>query len=300
MDYKKILKSRSLRLKVLRLLSFLPDATMLRFQYKIKFDRKLNLKNPERFTEKLQWYKLNYRNPIMLKCTNKEKVREYVKDCGLENILNECYGVYDNIEEFDLEKLPESFVLKDTLGGGGLSVLVIDNKAEADRDKIYETVSGWLKRVNTGKTAGREWGYAPGKHKVIAEKLLRDDESGELPDYKFMCFGGKVRYVVYDCERFIDHKRAIYDREWNYIDVETDCKKKENTISKPEGFEKMREVAEILSKDFPYVRVDLYWANGNIYFGEMTFYPWSGYVQFKPDEFDFTLGKEFKLKKSGE
>lgn len=300
MDYKKILKSRSLRLKVLKLFNFLPDSVMLKLQYRIKFGRKLKLKNPERFTEKLQWYKLNYRNPVMHICTNKEKVREYVKDCGLENILNECYGVYDDIAKFDIDALPESFVLKDTMGGGGLSVLVVDEKTQADPIRIHETVSSWLKRVNTGKTAGREWGYAPGKHKVIAEKLLRDDKSGELPDYKFMCFDGKVKYVVFDCERFVDHKRAIYDRDWNYIDVETDCKKKENTVPKPEGFEEMRRTAEILAKNFPYVRVDLYWVNGKVYFGEMTFYPWSGYVQFNPDEFDFTLGNEFVLRKYGE
>lgn len=300
MNYKSILRSRELRIKILKMLKFVPDSVMLKLQYRIKFARKLNLKNPKRYTEKLQWYKLNYRDPVMRKCVDKEAVREYVENCGLGDILNECYGVYDGISQINFEKLPQSFVLKDTMGGGGLSVLVVENKTEANVEELLSTASSWLKRVNGEKNSGREWAYGPGKHKVIAEKFLKDDESGELPDYKFMCFDGKVKYVVYDCERFIDHKRAIYDRDWNYVDVETDCKKKGNTVPRPEGFEEMRHTAEILAKNFPYVRVDLYWVNGKVYFGEMTFYPWSGYVQFNPDEFDFVLGNEFALRKYGE
>ena len=295
MNYKRILKSRDLRMKILKMLRFVPDSVMLKLQYRIKCGRKLDLRSPIRYTEKLQWYKINYRNPIMRKCADKGTVREYVADCGLENILNECFGVYDDINQINFEDLPNSFVMKDTMGGGGLSVKVVENKAEADYEELTAIASKWLKRVDTEKNSGREWAYGPGKHRVIIEEFLKDNESGELPDYKFMCFNGVVKYVVYDCERFIDHKRAIYDRDWNYIDVETDCKEKENSVPKPEGFEKMRTIAETLSKEFPYVRVDLYWANGKVYFGEMTFYPWSGYVQFTPDEFDFTLGKEFEI-----
>ena len=107
-----------MRIKILRLLNFIPDKQMVRIQYKIKTGRKLNLKNPQRYTEKLQWYKLYYRNPLMLKCADKYDVREYVKNCGLDNILNECYGVYNTPEEIDFNKLPNKFVIKDTLGGG--------------------------------------------------------------------------------------------------------------------------------------------------------------------------------------
>ncbi len=117
MDYKKIIKSKNVRIRILRLLNFIPDKQMLSLQYRIKTGRKLNLNNPKRYTEKLQLYKLKYRNPLMEKCVDKYEVRKYVKQCGLENILNKCYGVYDNPLEIDFDKLPNKFVLKDTLGG---------------------------------------------------------------------------------------------------------------------------------------------------------------------------------------
>ena len=124
MDYKKIIKSRKVREQILRLLRFVPDKTMVKIQYRIKTGRKLNLKNPQRYTEKLQWYKLYYKNPLMIKCVDKYDVREYVKSLGLEEILNECYGVFDKVEDIDFDKLPNQFVMKDTLGGGGDRVII--------------------------------------------------------------------------------------------------------------------------------------------------------------------------------
>ena len=115
MDYKKIIKSRAVRIKIMQAMSFIPDKWMVSLQYKIKTGRKLNLKNPQRFTEKLQWYKVYYRDPIMKQCVDKYEVRKYVEECGLGSILNECYGVYSSPDEIDFGKLPDSFVLKDTL-----------------------------------------------------------------------------------------------------------------------------------------------------------------------------------------
>ena len=134
-DYKKIFKSRKLRLAILELLSFIPDKLMIKIQYYIKIGRKLNLKNPQRYTEKLQWYKLNYKNPLMIKCVDKYDVREYVKDCGLENTLNECYGIFNSPDEINFDALPNKFVLKDTLGGGGNSIIICDDKSKANIKK---------------------------------------------------------------------------------------------------------------------------------------------------------------------
>ena len=114
-DYKKILKNQKVRFRILNLLSWIPDKTMVKLQYRIKLGRKLNLKNPERFTEKLQWYKLYYRDPIMHQCVDKYEVRKYVESKGLKNILNELYGVYDGPEEINFEKLPKKFVIKTTI-----------------------------------------------------------------------------------------------------------------------------------------------------------------------------------------
>ena len=128
MDYKKIIKSRETRLRILRTLDFIPDKTMIKMQYFIKTGRRLNLKNPQRYTEKLQWYKLYYRDPLMQQCADKYDVREYVRSKGLGYILNECYGVYERVEDIDFDSLPDQFVLKDTLGGGGNSIIICKDK----------------------------------------------------------------------------------------------------------------------------------------------------------------------------
>lgn len=127
MDYKKIIKNRETRLKILSMFDFIPDKSMIKLQYFIKTGRRLNLKNPQRYTEKLQWYKLFYRDPLMQQCVYKYDVREYVKTKGLAHILNECYGVYERVEDIDFDSLPNQ--LKDTLGGGGNSIIICKYKA---------------------------------------------------------------------------------------------------------------------------------------------------------------------------
>ena len=136
MDYKKMLKSRKLRLKILSLLSFIPDKTMLKIQYRIKTGHSLNLKKPKRFTEKLQWYKLYYKNPLMIQCVDKYDVKEYVKSKGLERILIPCYGIYDSVEDIIWRDLPSQFVLKDTLGSGGNTVIVVNDKSKVSISEL--------------------------------------------------------------------------------------------------------------------------------------------------------------------
>lgn len=298
MNYKKIFKSQKLRFTILNLLSWIPDKTMIRLQYRIKLGRKLNLENPKRFTEKIQWYKIHYRNPIMNKCVDKYEVREYIKSKGLENILNELYGVYDKAEGIDFESLPQKFVVKTTSGSGGQNVFICENKDQLNKKELISKLKYWLK-LNPKKSFGREWAYENTNNRIIVEKYLEGNDEGlsGINDFKFFCYNGKVEYVVFDGDRYIKHKRNFYDKDWNYIDIETDCDKLGNSIKKPEKFEEMKKVAEKLSEDFPYVRVDLYCINKKIYFGEMTFYPWTGYVQFLPDEFDFKLGEKFELNK---
>ena len=154
MDYKKIIKNRETRLKILSLLNWIPDKYMLMLQYRIKTGRKLNLKDPKRYTEKIQWYKLNYRDPIMAKCADKYTVREYIKDIGLSDILNEIYQVYNSSEEIDFDKLPEEFVLKSTNGGGGNEVIICRDKSNLDKEEVLKRVSNWTIKHNNG--GGRE------------------------------------------------------------------------------------------------------------------------------------------------
>lgn len=298
MNYKKIFKNQKTRFAILNMLKWVPDKTMVKIQYKMKLGRKLNLKKPQRFTEKLQWYKLYYRNPIMHKCVDKYEVRDYIKSKGLDSILNELYGVFSNVEEIDFTNLPNKFVIKTTAGGGGQNILVVDDKNKINIDKTKEKLKEWL-TIKNDKSFGREWSYEGITNRIIIEKLLEGNDEGlsGINDYKFFCYNGKVEYIVFDGDRYIKHKRSFYDKNWNYIDIQSDCDKMENIIKKPKKIDQMKKIAETISKDFPFVRVDLYSIKGNIYFGEMTFYPWTGYVQFEPDSFDYELGDKFELRR---
>lgn len=299
-DYKKIIRSRQTRLAILRFLNFVPDSWMIRVQYRMKTEHKLNLKNPTRFTEKLQWYKLNYRNDLMPQCVDKYDVRKYVKSCGLEEILNECYGVYNSPEEIDFSSLPEKFVLKDTLGSGGNSVIICTDKSKLDIPAVKRQMRSWVKIDHRVKTGGREWPYSAGKpHRIIVEKYI-EPESGEgsLIDYKFFCFHGSAKFLYVIADRDIGNDGAfgVYDRNFRKLDCNRIGERPMNReIPKPEPFEDMLETAEILSAAFPHARIDLYNDHGRILFGEVTFYSGSGYIRFDPDKYDKIFGDWFLL-----
>ena len=296
MDYKKLIKSRDVRIFIMRMLSFVPDKWMVKLQYCVKTGRKLNLKNPQRFTEKLQWYKLYYRDPVMAQCADKYDVREYVKNCGLEHILNECYGVFDSPDDIDFDKLPNAFVIKDTLGGGGNSVVICKDKEKFDRIECINKLRNWIKPTK-GKHPGREWVYDNKRNRIIIEEYIdsKEDEGG-LIDYKFFCFQGKVQYVYGIADRTLGNGAGlgIYNADFELLPYQrADERPLQREITKPKNYEKMVEYAEKLSKPFPHARIDLYNQNGKIIFGEITFFDGSGYMKYKPDEFDCIMGKCF-------
>ncbi|MBR5295185.1 MAG: carbonic anhydrase [Clostridia bacterium] len=252
------------------------------------------MKNPQRFTEKLQWYKLNYRTPLMTQCADKYKIRFYLKDKGYEELSPELYQVCDNFDEIDFEKLPESFAIKSNNSSG--TNVFIKNKAEMDLEKVRAEAAGW-KKVKT-ISAGREWAYQDIEPKIVVEELLVSHDGTQkesLNDYKFLCFNGEPKVLWVDVDRGVDHKRAFFDMDWNVLDITSNRTKSDKPIPKPYGLDKMLEVAKDIAKDFPFVRVDFYSLNEKIYVGELTFYPWSGCVQFTPDSVDFELGSYFKL-----
>ena len=294
MNYKKIIRSQQLRFKILHVLDWVPDSVMLRLQYRIKMGYWPNFEHPKRFTEKLQLYKMEYRNPVMAQCVDKYEVRTYVKNKGLGCILNELYGVYNSVDEIDFGSLPDSFVIKSTTGGGGLNVIIVKDKSECDFDMIKSKASLWRQHKQGVISSGREWAYSGvGQSRIIVEKyLMNSPSSEELIDYKFFCFGGEPKCVQVDTGRFDGHHQNYYDMAWKSLGVH--CTYPEGEPQPvPQSFEEMKLVASQLSKEFPFVRVDLFNVNGNIYFGELTFYPSSGYGKFHPDEFDYFLGKEF-------
>lgn len=295
MDYKKILPNKKMRLKILEATNFIPDESMLKFQYKVKTGRSLNLKNPKRYTEKLQWYKLYYRDPLMTLCSDKYSVREYVNEKGLGNILNPLYGVYEDVNDIDFDYLPDSFALKSTSGAGGN--IFIEDKKSADVEKIKREADKWLKTKSI--KYGREWSYYNIQPRLVAERLLERDENNDIPDYKFFCFNGEVKYLYTMIDYTDNHdngKCSFFTPDFEKLPYRrSEFPPIEEDINKPRNFDKMIEIAEILSEDFPHVRVDLYNIKGEIVFGELTFYNASGYTVFEPDEFDFILGKEFIL-----
>ena len=293
--YKSIIKSQKLRFSILRFFRFVPDELMLKVQYRIKLKRRLDLKNPIRYTEKIQWYKLNYRNPLMMQCVDKYHVREYVASKGLGDLLNDLYQVVDDPQKIDFDALPEKFVLK-TTNGSETNVFCKDKK-KLNIDDTRSKLREYLEMADA--SAGREWAYDGASNLIIAERLLEDDTNADnsISDFKFLCFEGKPEYIVYDCDRFAGHKRNFYDLNWNNMHIDSDCPQIDREIERPINLDKMIEIATILAQDFPAVRVDLYDIKGKIIFGELTFYPWSGYVQFTPDGWDYRLGEHFKLRK---
>lgn len=297
-DYKKIIKSRRVRFAILNCLAFIPDKWMILLQYRIKLGFFPNLRNPQRFTEKLQCYKLFYRDPIMKQCVDKYDVRRYIESLGLSSLLNECYGVFDNAEDVDFDKLPNQFVLKDTLGGGGNSVIICKDKSKADLDEYRSRMCRWTKS-SIGKSFGREWVYEGRKHRIIVEKFINSDpEKGGLVDYKLFCFNGKFKYMYVIADRRVGEKAGfgIYDENFNRLDVlRCDEEPLKRTIDKPNNFEELVKTAELIAAKFPEARIDLYNQDGKILFGEITFFDGSGYMKFEPDSFDFEMGNVFNL-----
>lgn len=294
MNYKKIFKSQKVRLLILKLFDFIPDKLMVLIQYKLSTGRWAKLKKPIRFTEKIQWYKLNYRHDLLTKCSDKYSVREFVSAKGLSDILIPIYGIYDNVKEINFEDLPKKFVLK-TTNGSHTNILCTD-KSQLNIEFAKKTLNGWL---NTWTCKmGREWGYYNIKPRIICEKLLEKDKNNDLIDYKFFCFNGEPYCLYVIVERFLEDeiKLGIFDTEFNLKSYRrSDIRGLTKDVPKPNNFNRMLEIVKELSKDFPFVRVDLYNIGGVIYFGELTFYDGSGYKGYIPDEFDFILGEKFKL-----
>ncbi len=254
-----------------------------------------NLENPQTFSEKQQWYKLNDRNPLMEKCADKYDVREYIKECGYENLLNDIYGVYNSPEDLPINDLPEKFVIKGAHGSG--FNLIVRDKNTIKWSVWKKIMKSWLKQDIYW--SGREWVYKNLKRRLVVEKYLEDD-SGGLLDYKFFCFNGEPRFMQLEVGRYTkNNTRNFYDMGWNLLPFGKELEHNPNIqVEKPNGFEEMKEIARKLSKPFTFVRVDLYQVGGKIYFGELTFFPAGGAPDFKPIEQDKIVGDMWDLEKN--
>ena len=260
------------------------DEECLHLQWLIHMgeDYELDLENPRTFNEKIQWLKLYDRNPLYTKLVDKYAVKQWVAErIGKEYIIP-TLGVWEHFDDIDFSKLPDKFVLKCTHDSG--SIVFCHSQASFDKEKAKAKLEHCLSR--NIYWLYREWPYLNVPPRIIAEPFITDESGVELKDYKVQAFAGEPEFIQVDFNRFADHKRNLYDKDWQYIEAEilypTD---KSRQIPRPACLEKLLACSRELSKGMPYVRTDFYIINDNIYFGEMTFHHGAGYESIRPEEF---------------
>jgi len=266
----------------------IPDSVYLKYMYRRIMRKKLDLKNPRTFNEKLQWLKLHDRKPEYTKMVDKYEVRKYIKKkIGEQYLIPLVGGPWDTFDDIDFSKLPDQFVLKCTHDSG--SVAICKNKKDFDIEAIRKKFNRALK--GNFFYGGREWPYKNVKPRIIAEKYMADESGTELKDYKIFNFNGIPKIIQVDYNRFVRHKRNLYSTDWKYMDVAIKYETDPNIeICKPVKLDEMLGMAQSLSQNIPHIRTDFYSIGDRIYFGELTFYHESGFGKFMPDEWDKIFG----------
>lgn len=270
---------------------FLSDHQYARFRYWLELDQRLNLENPKRFTEKIQFIKLYERTELRRRVADRTLVRNFVEKRAGEEPLIPLIGIYDELTPDIWESLPEQFVLKANHGCG--MIKIIRDKKSADYTAIYDETEKW-KNTDYYKL-GREWVYKVIPRTLVAETLILDSNGSIPSDYKFFCFNGKVELIQVDIGRFTDQKRNLYDRDFNRVDAELLYPPYEGTIEKPALLDDAIRLAEKLSTDFNFIRTDLYILDQQIWFGELTNYPGNGFIPFKPESMEIRMGSLLNL-----
>lgn len=272
---------------------FVSDEKFVKWSYYLTFHKKLNLDNPQSFSEKLQWLKLYDHHKEYTKMVDKYEAKEYVASIIGEEYIIPTLGVYNSFDEIDFDKLPDRFVLKCTHDSGGIAIC--RDKASFDVKAARKLLSRNLKRNKYWSS--REYPYKNVKPRIIAEELMKDS-SGGLVDYKFFCFDGYADCVMICLDRHLaDPKFYFFDKNWELVRINYRGKEAPEgfTVPKPENMDKMFSVAAKLSKGMRFVRVDLYNVNGSIYFGELTFFPQSGLDSNLLPEAEQRFGELLKL-----
>ncbi len=281
-------------MKLFRKLSrLIPDRIYLQIVYFKHFRRFINFNNPKTFNEKIQWLKLNYRNEEYTKLVDKYRVKQYITKLIGEEYVIPTLGVWNNVDDIDFKSLPEKFVLKCNNDSGG--IVICKNKKDFDEVKAKSFLKERLK--NNGYWYGREWPYKNVKPCIIAEKYMEDSISKDIKDYKFFCFNGSMEFFDIDIDRFIEHRANYYDRNGNFLPFgKTYCPPDyTKKIEMPKNLDKMIELAETISHNTVLSRIDFYEIDGQVYFGEITFYPGSGFSPFTDEKWDYKLGDMIDL-----
>ena len=272
--------------------SLLSDKRYLEHLYFRKMGKKLDLKNPQTFNEKLQWLKLYDRKPEYTVMVDKYAAKQYVADIIGEEHIIPTLGLYDSPDEIDFDKLPDQFVLKCT-HSSGIGSCVCTDKSTLDIEKVKSELQRGLD--NDYFLDEREWPYKNVPRKIICEKYMEDTTTKELSDYKFFCFDGVPKIMFIASRRFADEETKF--DFFDHLDIINGHPNAEVCPKKPKSFEKMKKIASKLSAGVPHLRVDLYEVDGQIYFGELTFSHWGGFTKFEPEEWDYTIGSWLTLPK---
>lgn len=259
-----------------RLISARRAASWLHF---IELGRFPNLRAPRDLNEKVMWMEFNTDTSRWSRLSDKFEVRSYVAGKGLEDLLVPLIGLFDSVDEIDFDSLGSDFVIKST--NGSAQSIIVSDKSAVDSKALHDRVSSWF---------GHRFGFATGephysriKPRIIVEKRL-PVPPGTLPiDYKFMCFNGKARYCLLCTQRndsdFHCKFNLLYPDSWTEVPASATSEFRGNPdVPRPARLEDMVRYAEILARDFPFVRVDMYEVDGKVYFGELTFTPLAGRI----------------------
>lgn len=281
------------------MLNRMPDVLYLKLLWHRIMGGRLNLRNPVTFNEKLQWLKLYDHNPFYTILVDKYAVRQYIAEKIGEEYLITLYGVWERFEDIDFSKLPDQFVLKCTHDSG--SVVICRDKQKFDVEQVRIIINRYLKRNYYYR--GREWCYKNVKPRIMAEQYLEEEFNSDtgiakdIIDYKLMCFHGKVKcsFVCTNRNTVAGLNVNFYDSDWKEMPFERSYPRNPVSIEKPTRYEDMVSLAEILTRDIPFGRVDFYQVKERIYFGEITLYPGSGLEKFTPESYDSYVGKWLNL-----
>ncbi|MCQ6526090.1 ATP-grasp fold amidoligase family protein [Bacillus mycoides] len=273
------------------------DEKLIKNEFQKKMGRNVNLENPTKFNDKLQWLKLNWFDSEATKCADKFGVRDFVKERIGGEYLNEIYKVYNSIDEINIDDLPNSFVLKGTHGSG--FNIVCKDKSKLNWDEEFKKMKRWL-RTNY-YFQNREWVYRDIKPRIICEKFIEQGGEEELRDYRFFCFNGEPKFISVDFSINDKKKtrRNLYDLEWNLMDQEISYPKElAIKVNKPNKLNEMIDLSKKIASDFPHARIDFYYIQEKIIFGEITFFHQSGMGRIMPPEFEEEMGVWLELPNS--
>lgn len=288
MNKKKVLK------KIKYFLRFLPDKLYLQLYYFAQFHKFIDFKNPKTYNEKLNWLKIYDRKDIYTKLVDKYEVKKIVSGLIGDNFIIPTLGVWNKFDEIDFDALPNQFVLKCTHDSEGL--VIVKDKSTMNMEEAKKKITSAMKY--NFFFIGREWPYKNVVPRIIAEPYIEDKKVSELRDYKFFCFNGEPKMFYITSGRAKNETTLdFFDMNKNHLDIELHYPNSKESLLMPKNFDLMIELCKKLSKDFKHVRLDFYESNGKVYFGEFTFYNFSGLSKFKPEKWDYELGELLTIDK---